>query len=90
MSVTAIIFVLPVAMTLLAVGFGVDHPLFFCLWLLSAIVCLGRGCFIVRRKQLLGWFCIRAAIVQVFLLLPPVLHIWMHNDGIRHDMGGDV
>ena len=90
MKVTAIILVLPVAMTLLAVGFGVDHPLFFCFWLLSAVVRLVRGCFIVRRKQSLGWLCIVAACIQMVLALPPVLHIRIHNEGIHHEMGGDV
>ena len=90
MKVTAIILALPIVMTLLAVEGVIDHPLFFCFWLLSAVVCLVRGCFIVRRKQLLGWLCILAACIQMFLASPPVLHIRFHNEGIRHEMGGDV
>jgi heme/copper-type cytochrome/quinol oxidase subunit 4 len=92
MKLNVIVFVLPIAMTLLAFegDIGLDHPLFFCFWLLSGVVCLVRGGFIVRRNQLLGSLFILAASIQIFLALPPFLHIRMHPKAIHDDMGPRV
>ena len=92
MKLNVIVFVLPIAMTLLAFerNVGLDHPLFFCFWLLSGVVCLVQGGFIVRRNQLLGSLFILAASIQIFLALLPVLHIRIHDKQTHDEMGGRV
>lgn len=92
MKLNVIVFILPIVMTLLAIegGVGLDHPLFFYFWLLSGVVCLVRGCFIVRRNQLLGSLFILVASIQVFLALLPVSHIRIHDKETPDKMGGRV
>jgi Sec-independent protein secretion pathway component TatC len=90
MKLTVVIFLAPLTMTLLCILGGVEHPALFCAWLLSAVVCLVRGCVLIPRKRWLGLLCIAAGSIPIFLALSPVLHIRFRDDRIHHEMGEGV
>jgi hypothetical protein len=50
-------------------------------WLLTAVVCFGRGCFIFRRHGGLAWCCFGVVFLQVVLAILPVLgdHSFRHS-----------
>ena len=85
-KLTAFIVLLPLVLTLLITLGGFEHPLLFCVWLLASVVSLVCACFVVRQRRVLGFFLILASSFQIFLAVPPVLHIRLHGQQSHHEV----
>jgi hypothetical protein len=73
---------LTMSILLMSIGIGVlmvtqvlaVNPILLYAWLLSALLCLIRGCFSFRTGPRLALLCIASACVQFVFALPAVLH----------------
>lgn len=70
LTITTLVFVLPVACMLLALVAGYHSFDFVAVWLVVSFACLAWGVYIRKRQRVLSRACIICAVVQFAVLLP--------------------
>jgi len=64
------------------------QPGLFYLWIASAFVCLAWGLLIVRRRRVLGWLCVVAALIYLVATVWPFVSTGgakIHTKIIEHE-----
>jgi hypothetical protein len=69
-TITALVFVLPVACMLRAMVVSYASFDLVTVWLVVSFACLAWGIYIRKRVRVLSWACIICALVQFALMLP--------------------
>ena len=64
------------------------QPELFGLWIVSAFICLAWGLSICRRRRVLGWLCIVAALIHLIAIVWPFISgggVKIHTEIIEHE-----